>query len=406
MLEMRKFYWILPVLIGHTSHLCAQTVEEVHLSDGSVLEGFICEQVPGKSLSVQVTSASLVANSDSLMSSSERHVPVASLPAEWKSWVMSQPTAISNVALSTLKFRNTEYKDVLVTENGPMIHFTSLANRVYPLPWFKVTKTVKLLRPDGVVSGLEDVIVLKDGTRIAGQITEQVPGKTIKIVLPDNTSTLVNASLVASIEAQPLSEQLSLFQQAALLDQVYTRQSSEPMEGVIISRQPGKQLMLLSRDGNETVIPLGEVVRYGKVKNPAYKMICDRQLEKGQVILNGDTNGVWFAPLKAINGYFVLDDASALANPGDEIVVEANLEDPTAAIHLIRAYRQEIPVPDSKNTMTRDVFTYQDLIERALPIQREQTPLGNTKLTFKVSQAGDYVLSIRGLQGFIVIHVE
>lgn len=384
----------------------AQSFEQIHLNDGSVLEGYICEQVPGKSVSVQASKATLVANSDSLLSSSEKQIPVTDLPSEWKKWVMAQPTSLNQVALSNLKFKNVEYKDVLVTENGATIQFISLSNKTYTLPWTKVSKTVKLQRPEGVVSGIEDVIIFKDGTRQEGQITEQVPGKTIKIALGDNTSTIVNASLVAAIESQPLSEDLTIIEQSPLLDRVHTKGNSNPFDGLIVKRQMGKELILLSLDGDERTIPLTEIIRYGKYKNPEYKVISDRQLAKGEVVLNGDDKSAWFAPLKSESGYFILDDASAVAKPGDEIVVEANLENPSGAIYLIRAYRKDIPVQGTKKTVSRDVFTYQDLVELAMPIERTQTPLGNTKVSFKVPEAGDYVLSIQGYQGFIVIHVE
>lgn len=384
----------------------AQSFEQIHLNDGSVLEGYICEQVPGKSVSVQASKATLVANSDSLLSSSEKQIPVTDLPSEWKKWVMAQPTSLNQVALSNLKFKNVEYKDVLVTENGATIQFISLSNNTYTLPWTKVSKTVKLQRPEGVVSGIEDVIIFKDGTRQEGQITEQVPGKTIKIALGDNTSTIVNASLVAAIESQPLSEDLTIIEQSPLLDRVHTKGNSNPFDGLIVKRQMGKELILLSLDGDERTIPLTEIIRYGKYKNPEYKVISDRQLAKGEVVLNGDDKSAWFAPLKSENGYFILDDASAVAKPGEEIVVEANLENPSGAIYLIRAYRKDIPVQGTKKTVSRDVFTYQDLVELAMPIERTQTPLGNTKVSFKVPEAGDYVLSIQGYQGFIVIHVE
>lgn len=406
MLKNNKIRLLLLPLLFWGSVSNAQTFEQIHLNDGSVLEGYICEQIPGKSVSVQASKATLVTNSDSLLSSSERQIAVTDLPSEWKKWVMTQPTSLNQVALSNLKFKNVEYKDVLVIENGPTIQFISLSNKVYILPWTKVSKTVKLQRPDGVVSGIEDVIIFKDGTHQEGQITEQVPGKTIKIALEDNTSTMVNASLVASIESHPLSEELTIIEQSPLLDRVYTKGNSSPSEGLIVKRQMGKDLVLLSLDGNESIIPLTEIIRYGKYKNPEYKVISDRQLAKGEVVLNGDEKGAWFAPLKSENGYFILDDASAVAKAGDEIVVEANLENPSGAIYLIRAYRKEIPVAGAKKTVSRDVFTYQDLVELAMPIERTQTPLGNTKVTFKVPEAGDYVLSIQGYQGFIVIHVE
>lgn len=406
-MRIRQIYVVILICATFfTIKSAAQSFEQIHLNDGSVLEGYICEQIPGKSVSVQASKATLVANSDSLLSSSERQVAVADLPSEWKKWLMAQPTSLNQVALSNLKFKNVEYKDVLITENGPIIQFISLSNKVYTLPWFKVSKTVKMQRLEGVVSGIEDVVIFKDGTRQEGQVTEQVPGKTIKIALRDNTSTLVNASLVAAIESKPLSKELTIIEQSPLLDRVYTKANSTPFEGLIIKRQMGKELILLSLDGNETIIPLTEIIRYGKYKNPEYKVISDRQLAKGEVLLNGDDKSAWFAPLKSENGFFILDDASAVAKVGDEIIVEANLDNPSGAIYLIRAYRKDIPVAGTKKTVPRDVFTYQDLVELAMPIERTQTPLGNTKIKFKVPEVGDYVLSIQGYKGFIVIHVE
>ncbi len=130
----------------------AQVFEQIHLRDGSVLEGYICEQVPGKSLSVQTARATLTAAGDSLQSSRERQVMVADLPSEWKTWVMAQPASMDRVALTELKFTNIEFKDVLVLENGPEVRFLSLAEKVYTFPWSKVAKTVKQPRENGVIS--------------------------------------------------------------------------------------------------------------------------------------------------------------------------------------------------------------------------------------------------------------
>lgn len=392
------------VSLGSVAH--AQSLEQIHLKDGSVLEGYICGQIPGKTISVQTSKATLTASSDSLLSSNERQVMVAELPSEWKKWVMAQPEAMDRVALSTLQFRNSEYRDVLVLENGSKIKFLSLTNRVHTLPWSKVSKTVKLPKAEGVVSGIEDVVILKDGSRHIGQITEQVPGKTMKILLRDNSSATVNSSLVATLESQPMSDELTLLEQTPLLDRIYVRNSSVPTEGFIIRRDMGRELTVITRDGEEETIPLAKIVRYGKLRNPDYRVIADRQLAQGEVRLNDEEKPAWFAPLKSENGYFILDDASAVAKPGEEITVTANLENPSSAIYLIKAYRKDIPVAGSRKTIARDVFTYQDLVELALPIDRVLTPLGNTKVTFRVAGAGDYVLSIQGYKGFIVIHVN
>ena len=161
---VNKQLLILPVITLSYIPNNAQIFEQIHLKDGSVLEGYICEQVPGKSLSVQTARATLTAAGDSLQSSRERQVMVADLPSEWKTWVMAQPASMDRVALTDLKFTNTEFKDVLVLENGPEVRFLSLAEKVYTFPWSKVAKTVKHPRENGVVSGIEDVVTLKDGT--------------------------------------------------------------------------------------------------------------------------------------------------------------------------------------------------------------------------------------------------
>ena len=384
----------------------AQVFEQIHLKDGSVLEGYICEQVPGKSLSVQTARATLTAAGDSLLSSRERQVMVADLPSEWKTWVMAQPTSMDRVALTDLKFTNTEFKDVLVLENSPEVKFLSLAEKVYTFPWSKVAKTVKQPRENGVVSGIEDVVTLKDGTEYIGQIMEQVPGKTLKIALSDSNSTTVNSSLVATLESQPILGELTVIEQTPLLDRIYIEDEEKPVDGFITKRTMGQDLTIMTLDGETEIIPLSSVERYSKYRNPGYKVVSDRPLAKGEVVLNGGEKGAWFAPLKSQNGYFILDEASAVARPGDEITVEANLENPSGAIYLIKAYRMEIPLAGKKRTASRDVFTYQDLVELAMPIERTTTPLGNTKVTFKVPETGDYVLSIQGYKGFIVIHVE
>ncbi len=404
MLKLKLLFLPICGIFGMTAY--AQSFEQVHLDNGSVLEGYISEQIPGKTISVQTFKAILKASSDSLLSSDERQMMISELPSEWKKWVMSQPESLSQVALSDLKFKNSEYTDVMVTENGPVMEFISLTERAYTLPWSKVAKTVKQPRPSGSISGIEDVVILKDGSRQVGQITEQVPGKTMKIALGDNKSTTINASLVAALESQPMYDELTIIEQAPLLDRIYVKGNNTPLAGLITRRQMGKKLILTTLDGTEVSIPLANIVRYGKYRNPEYKVIADRVLPKGQVVLNGDENGAWFAPLKSENGYFILDDASVVAKRGDEIVVEANLENQSGAIYLIKAYRKDIPVPGSRKTITRDVFTYQDLVELALPIERTLTPLGNTKVTFRVPDNGDYILSIQGYQGFIVIHVD
>lgn len=385
----------------------SQNLEQVHLKDGSVIEGFICEQIPGKSVTVQGCKATITVGADSLISSSESIIPVGSLSTEWKSWLMEQNVTPDAIKLSTLKFPNTEYKDVRILENGDMIEFLSLTPKQYFVDWNDMQKTVKATRPEGQFSGLNDVLIMKDGSKHVGQVSEQYPGKNVKISLSKDNAITVNSAQIVEMQSVPASDQLTIIEQSPLLDRIYVKSNPNAVEGVIVKRRTSKDLTIHTRNEGDLTYAIRDINKYQKVPNPDYKVLTDKNLNKGEILLNGDSKNAWFAPLETINGYLVLgEDVSMVAKKGEELILEANLENPSAAINVIKAYRKDISGENDKKQLVRDVFTYQDLVELALPVTRTTTPLGNTKVSFKLENAGDYVLSVQGQKGFIIIHVD
>lgn len=390
-----------------SANMFSQNLEQVHLKDGSVIEGFICEQIPGKNITVQGCKASMVVNADSLISSSESVIPVGELSTEWKSWLMEQNVTPDAIKLSTLKFPNTEYKDVRILENGDVIKFLSLSSKQYHVDWNDMLKTVKVDRPVGQFSGLNDVLIMKDGSKHVGQVSEQIPGKNVKINLSKDNAITVNSAQIVEMQSVPASDQLSIIEQSPLLDRIYVEGSSNAIDGVIVKRRTSKDLTIHTKEDGDITYAIRDITKYQKVPNADYKVLTDKNLNKGEIRLNGETKNAWFAPLETINGYLVLgEDVSMVAKKGDELILEANLENPSAAINVIKAYRKDISGENDKKQLVRDVFTYQDLVELALPVIRTTTPLENTKVTFKLETAGDYVLSVQGQKGFIIIHVD
>lgn len=385
----------------------SQNLEQVHLKDGSVIEGYICEQIPGKSITVQGNHAVIVVGTDSLISSSERIIPVGTLSTEWKSWLMEQDVTPDAIELSTLKFPNTEYKDVRILENGDIIKFLSLSPKQYRVNWNDMQKTVKEPRPIGQFSGLNDVLIMKDGSKHIGQVSEQYPGKNVKISLSQDNAVTVNSTQIVEMQSVPVSDQLTIIEQSPFIDRIFVKGSSNAIEGVIIKRRTSKDLTIHTKDDGELTYAIRDITKYQKVPNTDYKVLTDKNLNKGEILLNGDTKNAWFAPLETINGYLVLgEDVSMVAKKGEELILEANLEIPSSAINVIKAYRKNISNKNDKNELVRDVFTYQDLVELALPLTRTITPLGNTKVSFRLEDVGDYVLSVQGKKGFIIIHVD
>lgn len=390
-----------------SNKIVAQNYEQVYMKNGSVIEGYICEQVPGRTISLNSVKATMVVNSDSLQHSSTRQVNINELSSEWQAWVKEQSNMNKEaIKLTTLRFVATEYKDVSIIEEGSLIKFVDLTPKNYVFGWNEIFKTIKTLRPDNQYSGIEDVLVLQNGTQYVGQIMEQYPGKNMKIQTNENNIVTVNMAQIARIESNPYNLKLDLFQQTPLLDKVYVRGQNMPIVGFITKRVTNKDLTIQKQNGETKVLPLKQIVKYQKVPNNNYVAICDRELAEGEILLNGKS--AWFAPLEMAGSYIILgEDVSAQVAVGDTITIEAKFSNATNSVSMVKAYRKNIAESDkkAKEAVMRDVFTYQDLVERSLPFSRTISPLGNTKIQFRVERPGDYALSVQGKKGYIVINV-
>lgn len=406
MRTIRILFWSI-LICSISNKIAAQNYEQVYMKNGSVIEGYICEQVPGKAISLSSVKATVVVNSDSLQSCSARQVNINELSSVWQSWVKEQPNINKEaIKLTTLRFVTTEYKDVCVIEEGSLMKFVDLAPKNYIFGWNEIFKTIKTLRSNNQYSGIEDVLVLQNGTQYAGQIMEQYPGKNIKIQTNENNIVTVNMAQVAQIESNPYNLKLDLFQQTPLLDKVYVKGQNAPIIGFITKRVTNKDLTIQKKNGEAKVIPLKQVLKYQKVPNENYVAVRDRELAEGEILLNGKS--AWFAPLEMVDSYIILgEDVSAQVAVGDTITIEAKFSNVANSVSMVKAYRKNIAESDkkAKEAVMRDVFTYQDLVERCLPFSRTISPLGNTKIQFRVERPGDYALSVQGKKGYIVINV-
>ena len=108
-----QLIWCLCINAG----VLAQNIEQIHMKNGSVVEGYICEQIPGKSITIQSATATIVVGADSLQSTTERLVNINSLSSLWQDWAEDQlKLSGQSLKLTTLRFVNVEYKDVCCME--------------------------------------------------------------------------------------------------------------------------------------------------------------------------------------------------------------------------------------------------------------------------------------------------
>ena len=413
MTQNKLFYLILVALEIFSANITvsAQNIEQIYMKSGSVAEGYIAEQNPGKHLIIQATKATIVANSDSLKDKITERILAENLPPEWKEWAEENNKYIDNAGvkqleLVTLEFKNSVYSKVFILEKGSLVKFIDLSPNRYTFKWGDMYRTVKSERPDNLFSGLKEVVVLADGSTVDGQIIEQFPGKDLKIVTDKNEVLSYKFDQVKQINTEKLNPKMDLWPQVQLLDKISVKGEDSDLVGFISSRTLGKELVIEFENGNKRTIPQNQILSYAKIPNEKYIAVYDKVIKEGEILLDGKP--AYFVPLKTVGQYLVLDSiVSAQNTVGDTIYVEANLGGANVPVTLVKAHVENVAFANGKRKweIPCPVITYQDLVQSHVEIKKEATPLGNLKVSFVVKEVGDYVLYMQGKEEYIVINV-
>ena len=381
------------------------------MKSGSVVEGYIAKQKPGSFITIQSLKATIVVNSDSLQNKIIERVPIDSLSNEWKQWATKNSKWIVKegkryLELYTLEFSSYVYSKVFLLEKGSLLKFIDITPNKYAFKWGDMYRTVKNKRPANLFSGLKEVLVLKDGSKIEGQITEQFPGKDVKIETDNGDVFSYKFSQIESIQTEKLNEKMNLWSQIPLLDVIRLNDETTELVGFISSRTLGKDIVFESEDGHKRTIQQNLIASYAKRPNGKYVEVHDKFLNEDEILLNGKP--AYFTPLLSQGEYLLLGEVvSAQLTVGDIVCIEARFKDPNTPVTLVKAHTESIPKKDGKKNerISWPVITYQDLVQSHVAVSRETTPLGNVKVSFPVNEVGDYVLYVQGKNEYIVINV-
>ena len=411
---MKTFkYGVIGIILGTASisSSLAQNVEQIHMKSGSVVEGYIAEQKPGKHITIQSTKATIVVNSDSLQNRVIERIPLESLSNEWREWAETNNKYVDNngvkqLELSTLEFNNCKYSNVYLLEKGSIIKFLDLTPNQYDFVWGDMYRTVKSKRPNNLFSGVKEVLVLNDNSKVIGQIIEQFPGKDLKIATEKGEVLSFRFSQIKQIRTEKLTAKLDLWSQIQLLDKITVKGESSELIGFISSRTLGKELVFEFEDGSKRTIQQNQVTSYAKMPNKKYVEVYDKVLNDGEILLNGEKP--YFVSLQSEGQYLLMGEiVSAQFTVGEKVCLEARISDVNTPITLVKAHTENITRQNGrkKEQIPWPVITYQDLVQSQVAVNREITPLGNIKVTFEVKEVGDYVLYIQGKNEYIVINV-
>lgn len=401
------------ILSSFSAFMCeaaAQNTEKVVLKNGSVLEGYLAEQRPGNCFTVHSTEAVVFANEDSLINVNHQVCNISDLSSAWQHWIERNHVGDGQtITLSTLEFKNSTISNIFIQERGITVKYVDLNERTYVFPWSMLSMTSKKLRDKNQRSGIVDELIMTDGRHFEGQVTDQTPGKGIKIILSNGMVQSFNYSDIAQIISKPYSDKLTLWQQSQLLDEVVLN-NGEIVQGLITCRNIGKDYSFQLRNGQIRTISAKDVTIFRKLKNEEYKSAPERELAEGEVLINGDAKNAYFFDLETTDSYVILDTdkASMQMACGDTIVVEANVGNPMAAITIAKAKVRDVETINEKGKkvmIPKPVVTLFDLLQSKNLGTREVTVSGYVRFTLPLTESGDYVMQIQGKDGYIVIYV-
>lgn len=406
-----KAHYIIVLMFCVSENVLAQNIEQIYMKSGSVVEGYIAEQKPGSFISVQSTIATIVVNNDSLQNKIIERIPVDSLSNEWKQWALENNKCIEKegkrfLELHTLEFNSCVYSKVFLLEKGSLLKFIDITPNKYAFKWGDMYRTVKNKRPANLFSGLKEVLVLKDDSKVEGQILEQFPGKDLKIEADNGEVLSYKFSQIKRIQTEKINEKMDLWSQIPLLDIIRIKDETAELVGFISSRTLGKDLVFEFEDGHKRTIQQNQITSYAKRPNDKYVEVYDKILNENEILLNGKP--AYFTPLQSQGENLLLGEVvSAQLTVGDIVCIEARFKDPNTPVTLVKAHMESIPKKDGKKNerISWPVITYRDLVQSHVAVSRKTTPLGNVKVSFSVNEVGDYVLYIQGKNEYIVINV-
>lgn len=267
-MKTKRFCWILLLnLLVLTAG--AEPYETVVLKNGSVLEGYISVQHPGKDIIFFAEKATVYIPVKQVKSVLEYDIEIETLSDPWKAWVGDNPLLVKTVrgskflqmtdiilaetaendtvVLDSAVVRETNTplysnwnvvpRKVRILEKGEVIKYLDFTPNSYYLDWKDIQAIKRAPRATTDLTGLIDVVALRTGEKYEGQIIEQIPGERIRLLKNDGIVEVINAGQIAFQQKKKLNPNQSLFEQSPLLDVVCIKKDEDT--GIIVEQNYG-----------------------------------------------------------------------------------------------------------------------------------------------------------------------
>lgn len=211
----------------------------VTLKDGSVIEGDIIVQRPGKDLTIASENAKFVIKPADISSKRSRKVKYENLSREWKRWAL-QNQALTGDAygryaeLYDIKTGKYTFTDIALDKKNDNT-YVQVAPSTYKLNWNDISE-IKKNEVKGAKDYLDDVIITRTGKKYTGKIVSQRPGDSYMV---DNGSTTTKVKTADVVETRKeKTGNTSYFDQVDYTNKLILKDGTEK-DGLILGIHQG-----------------------------------------------------------------------------------------------------------------------------------------------------------------------
>lgn len=246
----------------------AQTIECVYTKDGAEYEGYISEQIPGKTISVYANKIIFTVSSKDVRNFRSEARPVCDMSEVAKEWFQQHIDSCA-VELCSFSWNNKSVEDVYCfSRQGDKASYIGFGRKTYKLEWKDVEKTVKIFNKD-IPYGLFDIVTLNNGERYQGKILEQTRDGGILFGQDDGIKHSFTVKDIVSLSIKPVDSSIPVWKQSYFLDRLVLDNAT--VDGLIISRIIGnKTIKFMLKDGEEVSYEMNKIKGYRKVWNVDY----------------------------------------------------------------------------------------------------------------------------------------
>lgn len=435
---MRKFlFTVLVSLCAGT--LYGQQVEDIILSDGSVLSGYIYKQRPGKDMIVFAEKAEICLPFNCVLGLGNKEVNVATLSDKWKEWCEANPNSVKDskegqlLQMSSFRVKSTagavvrlgthlrdaeslerlgtefNVESVRLLEKGDRFRYVDLTPAYYSISLSSVKAIKRSPRKKTDLSGIIDIIETESET-FEGQVTGQIPGQFILLDTEYGIIEAISSNRIISQKRKPLNQQQTLWEQSRFID-VISGQNNISYKGILIEQNYGKTnvpgfVLIQDKDGNIHHEETKNITSISKELNSDYKLIEDVILKEGELRINGE-EAVWI-DIESL--YLLRSSVDASSAKQVESVLAVTLPTDIVTVKLADTKQVVLDLPATNSDAFRMVpmipgtsdkkkennvyytFTYEEYFRGVNPTSKNVSPNNTLHLEFEVCQAGIYAI--------------